>query len=285
MEAITVSLINMKGGVGKTTLAAQLALNCERRGMRTLAVDLDPQANLSQFILTPQDYARHLIEQKPTIIQIFDQYSPPTKKQTSPRLVDIRKLFIHGDELLLPNLDLLPSRLELSQTLKNPTGKERELLALALAQVADQYDLIIIDCAPTESILTQAAYHASRYVLVPVKPEFLATIGLPLLARSLRDFKSENSDHEIEVCGIVFNRSSTYFQGPEAEKAIKQVKEEARKNKWNVFETEIRYSASYAKAAREGADIGRTSYAHAPVIKEFSRFVEEFLSTIKFPRS
>ena len=54
--AIVVSLINMKGGVGKTTLAAQLAHAADKRNFRTLAVDLDPQANLSQSLLTPERY-------------------------------------------------------------------------------------------------------------------------------------------------------------------------------------------------------------------------------------
>jgi chromosome partitioning protein len=72
-------------------------------------------------------------------------------------------------------LDLIPSRLELSRTLKNPTGKERRL-AKAISQVEDQYDLVIVDCAPTESIITDSAYFASRYIIVPIKPEFMATM-------------------------------------------------------------------------------------------------------------
>jgi chromosome partitioning protein len=130
------------------------------------------------------------------------------------------------------NLDLIVSRLELSNTLKNPHGKERRL-AKALSKVADDYDLILIDCAPTESILTEAAYHASRYALVPVKPEFLATIGLPLLARSIQEFKYENSDHDLDICGIVFNHSSSYSVGPEGTRSIKEVQAEARKNGWS----------------------------------------------------
>lgn len=176
--AVSLSLINMKGGVGKTTLAAQLAHAAARRGLRTLAVDLDPQANLSQALLSPEKYVKHLRDKKPTIVQIFEHYFPPTEGSASPRPLEISEVILKkaGSS---PNLDLIVSRLELSQTLKNPTGKERRL-AKALAKVADKYDLILIDCAPTESILTEAAYHASRYVLVPVKPEFLATIGLPL---------------------------------------------------------------------------------------------------------
>jgi chromosome partitioning protein len=171
--AVVVSLINMKGGVGKTTLAAQLAFaaTAPRRGLRTLAVDLDPQANLSQALLTPEKYVKHLRDRKPTVVQIFEQYLPPTEESESPRPLDISEVILK-EPTIRDDLDLIVSRLELSHTLKNPHNKERRL-AKALAQVADDYDLILIDCAPTESILTEAAYHASRYVLVPSQARIL----------------------------------------------------------------------------------------------------------------
>jgi chromosome partitioning protein len=276
--AVSVSLINMKGGVGKTTLAAQLAHAATRRSLRTLAVDLDPQSNLSQALLSPEKYVKHLRNKKPTIVQIFEQYYPPTEGSASPRPIDINEIILK-EAGFWPNLDLIVSRLELSHTLKNPTGKERRL-AKALTKVADDYDLILIDCAPTESILTEAAYHASRYAVVPVKPEYLATIGLPLLARSIREFKYENGDHALDICGIVFNHSSSYSEGPEGARSIKEVEAEARKNGWHAFETHVRYSRSYAKAAREGTPIGSTSYVRWHVSREFSRFVDEFFQAI-----
>lgn len=195
MTAISVSLINMKGGVGKTTLAAQLAHTADTKRLRTLAIDLDPQANLSQALMGARGYVDHLNQKRPTIVNLFEQYLPPTISSPSPTKCTIDDVIIKGAGYRSNTmLDLIPSRLELSNTLKNPTGKERKL-AKALASVVENYDLIIIDCAPTESILTDAAYHASRYALVPVKPEFLATIGLPLLANSVLEFKAENSDH------------------------------------------------------------------------------------------
>src|SRR5207249_12138683 len=129
------------------------------------------------------------------------------------------------------------SRLELSRTLKNPTGKERRL-AKALAQVRKEYDLVIIDCAPTESILTDAAYFASRYIVVPIKPEFMATIGLPLLARSVQEFTLENDDHEIEIAGLVFNHSSGYAAGPEGQQSIKEVSKIAKQQGSHICENQ-----------------------------------------------
>src|SRR6266404_4943289 len=93
--AVAVSLINMKGGVGKTTLAAQLAHACTRKGLRTLAIDLDPQANLSQTLLRPQVYVRHLRERKPTIVQLFEQYLPATD-DSGPRPVEIQDIILQN---------------------------------------------------------------------------------------------------------------------------------------------------------------------------------------------
>ncbi len=276
--AISVSLINMKGGVGKTTLAAQIAHAASRRGIRTLAVDLDPQANLSQALLSPERYVKHLRNKKPTIVQLFDQYLPSMEESGGPTPIEPQQLILKNAGFS-NQVDLIVSRLELSHTLKNPTGKERRL-ARILSKIENKYQLILIDCAPTESILTEAAYHASRYALVPVKPEYLATIGLPLLARSIRDFKYENSDRALDICGIVFNHSSSYSEGPEGKKSIKEVTAEAKKNGWPIFETHVRYSRSYAKAAREGTPIGSTSYSRWHVAREFARFGDEFFEAI-----
>lgn len=103
--AVAVSLINMKGGVGKTTLAAQIAHAAVSRNLRTLAVDLDPQANLSQALLSPRQYVRHLRDKKPTIIQVFEQYLPPTEGARSPGPIDIQSIILK-EAAYWSNLDL-----------------------------------------------------------------------------------------------------------------------------------------------------------------------------------
>lgn len=215
------------------------------------------------------NYVEHLRANRPTVVQILEDYIPAGGASGSPRPIDPDEVIIrrHG-------LDLIPSRLELSRTLKNPTGKERRL-AKALSRITKKYDLILIDCAPTESILTDVAYFASRYVIVPVKPEFMATIGLPLLARSIQEFQLENEDHQLEIAGLVFNHSSSYSKGPEGRRSIEEVREQAREHGWHIFDTQVRYSASYAKAAREGNPLRWTSHARYEVINEFDTFKEE----------
>lgn len=282
--SISVSFINMKGGVGKTTLATQVAHAADKAGFKTLAVDLDPQSNLSQSLMTPKKYVKHLKDKKPTIAQIFDNYIPSSEDYESPRLLDVHDVIVkNAGYWYSSSLDLIPSRLELSRILKNPTGKERRL-AKALSKISSEYNLIIIDCAPTESILTEAAYFASRYILVPVKPEFMATIGLPLLSRSIEEFKLENEDHELDLCGVVFNHSSSYTSGPEGRQSIEEVTEEAKKRGWKVFDTHIHYSASYPKSAREGTPIGSTSYVRWEVTQGFRKFEKEFYESIRLKK-
>jgi chromosome partitioning protein len=290
--AKVVSLINMKGGVGKTTLAMQLAHAADKADVRVLAIDLDPQANLSQALMKPRDYVAHLRARKPLVDHIFDGYVAPGTEDGAPRRVEINNVIVKGVGYWRHStLDLIPSRLELARTVRTLPGKERRL-AKALSQVRGEYELIIIDCAPTDSALTDAAYFASQYVLVPIKPEFMATIGLPLLARSLQEFRDENEDHEISIAGLVFNHSSSYTSGPEGQRSIREVTDFAGKidpdswkeEEWYVCDNQVRYSASYAKSAREGTPIAQTSYVRDEVSEGFRKLKDEIFGIIGLTR-
>ena len=278
--AVAVSLINMKGGVGKTTIASQLGHAAAEGGLRVLAVDLDPQSNLSQSLMGPRQYVAHIEANQPTIAQAFDAYIPSGSGAGAPRPIDFQNVIVPVPSYpKSKTFDLIPSRLELSRTLKNPTGKERRL-AKGIAQVSDRYDLIIIDCAPTESILTDAAYFASRYVLVPVKTEFMATIGLPLLARSVAEFTAENEDHELEIAGLVLNEQSEYADNAEKKQAIAEVRQVARERSWRIFDYQIPYSRSYATAARLGTSLSRTPYAWWDRKDGLRRLTEDILRAV-----
>ena len=278
--AVVVSLINMKGGVGKTTVASQLAHEAAADGLRVLAIDLDPQSNLSHSILGLESYVRHIRNNEPTVIQILEDYVPAGGTQGAPRRIDVNEVILEGAGYgSNDRLDIIASRLELSRTLKNPTGKERRL-ARGIAQVSDRYDLIVIDCAPTESILTDAAYFASRYVIVPVKPEFMATIGLPLLARSIDEFCLENEDHELEIAGLVLNDQSEYADNSEKNRAISEVRNIATEHGWPIFDYRIPYSRSYAAAARRGLPLSMTPDARWTRIDGFRSLKDEILTAL-----
>lgn len=277
--ATVVSMINMKGGVGKTTLSFNLAwCSAWKENLKVLAVDLDPQANMSQYFMGARKYLEYLNAGNKTVVDIFEQFSPPSSGTGAPTLVEpadvIHPLHEWGDGSLL---HLVPSRLELSWTLKNPTEKA-QLLPKFLAKIVDNYDLVIIDCAPTESILTSAAYRSSRYVFVPVKPEFLATIGLPLLARSLQEFKLMHADQTLDMGGIIFNDMRRSNTPPEQIESVKEVKKLADAQGWPVLTNAAFHSDSYPAGSRDGNPIFRTPYARDYVVGEFHKLAAEFLT-------
>ena len=185
---VCVSVINMKGGVGKTTIAALLARQAALwRDLNTLAVDLDPQANLSQALMGANRYEQFLDNKAPSIVEVFNGY------QSASSPLDIDDV-VHG-VTYNRNLEVIPSRFDFSDNLIRSIGTDERVLARLIANNFQDKDLVLIDCAPTESIFTQVAYNASDYILVPVKPEFLATIGFPLLQDSLTSFRNRRPVH------------------------------------------------------------------------------------------
>lgn len=269
----------MKGGVGKSTLTVNLAWHLAGYlswSKKVLVVDLDPQFNASQYLVGVTKYQNIISNSKPTVWDVFEQHTrtPTGKRGIVEPDEAIRNIvtFTSGSKI-----DLLPSRLELSLSLKSPSQKEN-LLPKFLNKIKENYDVILIDCAPTESVLTTAAYLSSDYILVPVKPEYLSTIGLPLLVNSLEDFKEEHEESSLELLGIVYNGSTDY--SPEEDKSKREVGNLATKNNWYVFNSEIPYSRSYPKGAREGKPIFRTSYARTKTAAKFKKFADEFAKRI-----
>jgi len=270
MTATVVSVINMKGGVGKTTLAFNLAwFSAYEENLKVLTVDVDPQANLSQYFMGDFKYWDFLEDEESlSVCDVFEKSTWTTEviKDVCPNY-----RWLH--------LDLVPSRIELTTTLKNPTSKERRL-AKFISGVKEDYDIILLDCPPTDSILTTACYIASDYVIIPVRPERLATVGLPLLARSIQDINSEYlGEHELTVAGIIFN-DVRQQESPENISSKRYVERFAEINKWNIFENQVRQSDSYPKGSRESTPIFLTNHARDYVKDEMSCVGKEFLKRV-----
>jgi chromosome partitioning protein len=216
-----------------------------------------------------------LTNNRPTIWDIFEQSTrAPGLRSTGRSLSDavlpvVR--FTTGSRI-----DLIPSQLELSFTLKNPSQKEH-LLSNFINGVDSNYDLILIDCAPTESVLTTAAYLSVDHILIPVKPEFLSTIGLPLIRQSLSDF-AHLYRKTVNVSGICLNMCGNYI--PEEGVSRSEVSGVAAGFGWHVFPEEVPYSRSFPKGAREGSPIFSTSYAHSNVSRKVAKFCDAFAKRI-----
>jgi chromosome partitioning protein len=274
-----VAVINMKGGVGKSTLCVNLAWHyaaMSNWSKRVLLVDLDPQFNASQYLLGAQRYETQIFkDNRPAVRDIFEQAArAPGLRATGRKLADT--IFPAVSFTSGTYIHLIPSQLELSHTLKTPSQKEH-LLSSFIDDVESNYDFVIIDCAPTESILTTAAYLCSDTILIPVKPEFLSTIGLPLIQESILEF-ARLYRKQIAVSGVCFNHSSQYT--PEATTSKQEVNGVCGKFGWHVFKEEVPFSRAFPKGAREGEPIFRTSYAHTTVATQVAQFCNSFGQTI-----
>ena len=270
---VCVAVINMKGGVGKTTVATLLARRAARLKYKVLAIDLDPQANLSQALMGRR-YKIYLTDKSASIVEVFKGFIPPTSASTSPGALAIDKVTIEVEE----NLLLIPSRFDFSDNLINVVTPDPTMLSGLIANGAQDRDLIVIDCAPTESIFTRAAYHASRYLLVPVRPEFFATIGFPLLNDSLEDFRKHNPTHLIDVAGVIVNNA--FYDGgndggPEKRRAMDEIKEEAENNEWHIFANQIPFSRGFPKMMRG-------DFRHVGNASEYTIVCDKILRKIGF---
>ena len=110
-----VSILNLKGGVGKTTVTALLARFAAQRFLDVLAVDMDPQANLSQALMTEQDYRRFMDKKEPSIVELFNGFAPATENKPGPsplqpldvlKTVDFGRINLSGIDLDLSKFDV-----------------------------------------------------------------------------------------------------------------------------------------------------------------------------------
>lgn len=197
-HATIVSLINMKGGVGKTTLAVGLAWELAKK-RHVLLVDIDPQFNATQWVVSADTYLAWL-KNKHTVLNVFQPQSSAASVSVKPTEATTLIPVKHGGR----TLHVLPSALELMKLDAAPRGTENRLRVF-LDKVRSRFDYILIDCPPTASLFSYSAFLASDAYLVPVKPDPLSVLGLPLLSRAMQDYE-ERSGQELTRLGLVFTQ-------------------------------------------------------------------------------
>jgi chromosome partitioning protein len=225
--ARVIAFANQKGGVAKTTTTLNLGVALVEQGLRVLAVDLDPQGNLTMS----QGWNPDEIERS-----MFD--------------VLVHKLPIsevirtHEIDIGVASIDLAGAELALSSMI----GRERAL-EKALVEVREKYDYILIDTPPSLGLLTINAFVAGNGVIVPVQCEYLSLRGLVQLENTLSMIR-ENLNPQVEIQGIL----PTMF-----DKRLLHSREAVEILKENfgdlVLNTKIRKTVRYAEAPVKGLSI------------------------------
>ena len=227
--SVVIALANQKGGVGKTTSTVSLAAALASRGVRTLVLDSDPQANATSAlgVKRPTDggglYAA-LVEEEPLL---------PSVATTA-----------------VPNLSVMPTSPALA-------GAEVELVSVmarefrmkrAVEPLRDHFDIILIDCPPSLGMLTVNALAAADEVVIPVQTEYFALEGLGHLAHTIELVK-RNLNPRLVIRGVLL----TMFDA--RTNLSREVEQEVRRHFPNTFETVIPRSVRLAEAPSHGTPI------------------------------
>ncbi len=182
--AMIIAMCNQKGGVGKTTTTINLGAALAEGGIKVLLVDFDPQGSLSVGLgVNP-----HTLE--------LSVYNLLLGKDTEPDEV-ISETNVEG-------LDVLPSNIDLSAAevqLVSEVAREQTLLRV-LEKVRDDYDVILIDCAPSLGLLTVNALTAADKVIMPLECEFFALRGIALLTDTIAKVQ-DRLNPRLEILGIL----------------------------------------------------------------------------------
>lgn len=200
-----VSVINYKGGVGKTTLTANLGAELAYRGHRVLMIDCDPQASLT-FSFISADTWQERFEESGTIKEWFDRLftKQPIKLSSvieSPHRVSQFLGASKTLDMVYSHLGLINVDLELAIHLGGMNIRQTKarfievhgVLSRAL-NLIEGYDIVLIDCPPNFNITTKTALIASSHILVPTRADYLSIIGIDYLIRSMKSLIGDYND-------------------------------------------------------------------------------------------
>ena len=227
-----IAVAKQKGGVGKTTTSINLAACLAEKGKKVLAVDMDPQGNLTSGLGVDKDSVEKSIYEL-----IIGE-------------VDIKEVI---NKEVLENLDIIPTSIDLSAAEIELIGVDDKeyILRNAIDQVKDQYDFVIIDCPPSLSMLTINAMTTADSVIVPIQCEYYALEGLSQLIHTVELVK-DRLNSKLEIEGVVFTmydaRTNLSLQ------VVENVKDNLQQN---IYKTIIPRNIRLAEAPSYGLPINK----------------------------
>jgi chromosome partitioning protein len=221
--AVTIAVLSQKGGTGKTTMVRTLTDVFRRIGLSTLAIDLDPQGNLSDYLDVDPELA-------PTIGDVLSGRASA---------IDA----VH-DGIIPANLGLAESELAMSGKM----GRELTLRR-ALREVDGGYDIVLIDCPPALGLLTVNALVAADYALLSAEAQYFAMQGVEQ-ALEVIDLARENLNPDLEWLGVVLNIAD--MRTRHSREAYDSLREHFGEK---LIEQTIRQSIAYAESAERAQSI------------------------------
>jgi chromosome partitioning protein len=260
MKGKIVSVINQKGGVGKTTTVINLAAGLSNGGKKILVIDLDPQGNATTGLGLSNSENLDL-----TIYNVLNG---------SNKISEVIQ------KTKFDNLDIIASNVDLSGLEVETAGDShrafilKDKLSAYLKDSGTSYSHVLIDCPPSLSLLTIMALVASNSLIVPLQTEFFALEGLTQLMKTIQRIKN-NLNQNLEIQGILL----TMYD--KRNKLSGQVEKEARDYfKEKVYETVIPRNVRLSEAPSHGVPVLIYDKT-CPGSKSYYSFTEEFLNQEK----
>jgi chromosome partitioning protein len=221
--AQTIAVLSQKGGTGKTTTVRTLADILRRIDVPTLAIDLDPQGNLSDYFDLPPD-------SEPTVADVLSGASSPSEA-------------IHRD--------VMPASLNLAEAELALGGKiGRELtLRRSIAALQDDYRIILVDCPPSLGLLTVNALVAADHALITAEAQYFALQGVEQAIEVIGIARDSLND-ELSLLGVLLNLAD--MRTVHSREALASLKERFGEK---LFDTVVRSSIAYAESAERAVSI------------------------------